>query len=62
MNGDGVYRRMEDIVRKIQKRKRDNGTDDSDNIVIKESDLEVNNMFRTNLKDPNVTKPKTKPE
>ena len=60
--GDAVYRRMEDIVPDIKKRKRDKGTDDNDNNVIKEGDLEVNNLFRTNLKDPDATRPKTKPE
>ena len=62
IHGEAVYRRMEDIVRDIQKRKRDKGTDDNGNNVIKESDLEVNNLFRTNLADPNATKNKTKPE
>ena len=62
IHGEAVYRKMEDIVRNLQKRKRDEGTDDNGNDEIKESNLEVNNLFRTNLTDPNANKTKTKPE
>ena len=40
---------MEDIVRKLQKRKRDQGTDDNGSNEIKEQDLEVKYLFRSNL-------------
>ena len=62
IHGEAVYRRMEDIVRNIQKRKRDERTDDNGNNEIKESNLQVNNLFRSNLADPNANKTKTKPE
>ena len=62
IHGKAVYRLMEDAVQDLQKRKRDQGTDDNGNDEIKESDLEVNNLFRSNLASPNANKTKTKPE
>ena len=48
IQGEAVYREMEDIVRELQKRKRDQGTDDNGDNEIEERDLEVKNLFRNN--------------
>ena len=60
INNEAVYRTMEDIVWKQEKEKRNKGTGDNGDNETKESNLEVKNLFRSNLAYPVASKTKSR--